>query len=161
MSFIDEWKEWSTAKKAISILVVCCIGLIIISVLTGGGSPDKNTATAPASDNNTTSTGNDTSNDSSNNTENSTTDEAKGVQVKVTYSGKWSGAIGSGGSSNTVSGTGDKVIDLDEGGIVSANAQKQDASSETLKIQILKDGKVIEEASTDSEYGVASVSGFA
>lgn len=44
MSFLDDWKEWSTAKKAISIIVVCCIGLIIIGMLTGGGTPDQNTS---------------------------------------------------------------------------------------------------------------------
>jgi len=44
MSFLDDWKEWSTAKKAISIVVVCCIGLIIIGLLIGGFSSDKNTS---------------------------------------------------------------------------------------------------------------------
>ena len=33
MSFLDDWKEWSTAKKAISILVVCCIGIIIVAMI--------------------------------------------------------------------------------------------------------------------------------
>ena len=42
--------------------------------------------------------------------------------------------------------------------VVSANAQKMDSGSGKLTIQILKDGKVIEETDTDSEYGVASVS---
>ena len=46
MSFIDDWKEWSTAKKAISIIVVCCIGLIIIGLIIGSGTPDKNTSPA-------------------------------------------------------------------------------------------------------------------
>lgn len=44
MSFLDDWKEWSTAKKAISIIVVCCIGLIIIGLIVGGFSSDKNTS---------------------------------------------------------------------------------------------------------------------
>ena len=44
MSFLDDWKEWSTAKKAISIIVVCCIGLIIIGLVIGGFSSDKNTS---------------------------------------------------------------------------------------------------------------------
>ena len=42
--------------------------------------------------------------------------------------------------------------------IVSANAQKMDGGSGNLTIQLLKDGKVIKESSTDSQYGVASVS---
>jgi len=44
LSFLDDWKEWSTAKKAISIIVVCCIGLIIVGLLIGGFSSDKNTS---------------------------------------------------------------------------------------------------------------------
>lgn len=44
MSFLDDWKEWSTAKKAISIIVVCCIGLIIIGLIVGSFSSDKNTS---------------------------------------------------------------------------------------------------------------------
>ena len=155
MSFLDDWKEWSTTKKAISILVVCCIGLIIIGALTGGGSPDKNTApTSDSSDNNTTTGTN------ADSTSNDTTTEATGIQVKITYSGDWSGAISTGGSTKSISGSGDETIDIEKGGMVSANAQKQDGSSNELSIQILKDGKVVEETSTDAEYGVAQVSGF-
>ena len=141
MSFLDDWKEWSTAKKAISILAVCCVGILLIAVLGGGGTSDKNTATK--------------TDDSS-----KTADEqVKGVQVKVIYSGEWSGAAGDASSMNSISGAGEETIDLDDDAyIVSANAQKKDASSDTLTIQILKDGKVVEESSTDAEYGVAQVS---
>ncbi len=141
MSFLDDWKEWSTAKKAISIIVVCCLGLIIIALITGGGTPDANTD-ASVSDSNV-----------------DTADQATGVQVRVIYDGKWQGAVGDTSSMNSVSGSGEETIDLDDDAyIVSANAQKQDGSSKTLTIQILKDGNVIEESSTDSAYGVASVS---
>lgn len=141
MSFLDDWKEWSTAKKAISILAICCVGILLIAVLGGGGTSDKNTATK--------------TDDSS-----KTADEqVKGVQVKVIYSGEWSGAAGDTSSMNSISGSGEETIDLDDDAyIVSANAQKKDASSDTLTIQILKDGKVVEESSTDAEYGVAQVS---
>lgn len=149
MSFLDDWKEWSTTKKVLSILVVCCIGLIIIGALGGGGSPDKNTATTTSSDDNSSSDSN-----------NTTTQEVQGKQVKISYSGKWSGALGTGGSTKSISGSGEEVIDIDESGVVSVNAQKQDGSSKELTVQILKDGKVVEESSTDAEYGVASVSGF-
>ena len=43
MSFLDDWKEWSTAKKALSIIGVCCIGIIIIGIIMGGLSSDQNT----------------------------------------------------------------------------------------------------------------------
>ena len=44
MTFLDDWKEWSTAKKAISIIGVCCIGIIIIGLIIGSASHDKNTS---------------------------------------------------------------------------------------------------------------------
>ncbi len=141
MSFLDDWKEWSTAKKAISILAVCCVGILLIAMLGGGGTSDKNTATK--------------TDDSSN----AADEQVKGVQVKVIYSGDWSGAAGDTNSMNSISGSGEETIDLDDDAyIVSANAQKQDSGSDTLTIQILKDGKVVEESSTDAAYGVAQVS---
>lgn len=141
MSFLDDWKEWSTAKKAVSIIAVCCIAVFIIAMIGGALSPDKNTASTTT------------------NTTDDNTNQVIGKQVKVIYSGEWSGAAGDTGSTNTISGSGEKTIDMDDdANIISANAQKKDSSSETLTIQILKDGKVVEESSTDAEYGVASVS---
>ncbi len=141
MSFIDDWKEWSTTKKVLSILVVCCIGLVIVGALTGGGSPDKNTATSSSSNDNNTTT-------------------ESGSYIKITYSGDWSGALSTGGSTKTISGSGEEKIEIKESGMISVNAQKQDGSSGELIVQIVKDGKVIEEANTDAAYGIAQVSGF-
>lgn len=146
MSFLDDWKEWSTAKKAISIIAVCCVGLIIIGAIIGAGSPDKNTAptTTSSSDNNTTA---------------DSTPEVKGVQVHVTYDGSWSGSIGDVSSQSTYSGTGEDTIDLpDAQSIVSAVVQKQSGDTSELKVEILKDGKVIKEGTTSAEYGVVTVS---
>lgn len=44
LSFLDDWKEWSTGKKVISIILVCCIGLIIIGAIGGFLFPDLNTS---------------------------------------------------------------------------------------------------------------------
>ena len=144
MSFLDDWKEWSTAKKAISILIVCCVGILIVAMIGGGLSSDKNTAP--------------TTTDNSNN-DDTAKEQAKGVQIHIIYDGDWQGAMGSGSSTKTISGTGETTLDVDDPDfVVSANAQKMDGGSGKLTIQILKDGKVIEETDTDSEYGVASVS---
>ena len=138
MSFLDDWKEWSTAKKAISIIVVCCIGILIIAIIGGGLSHDKNTSPSTKSNSNSA---------------------PQGKQIKIIYDGEWSGAAGDAGSVNSISGSGEKTIDVDKSAtIISANAQKKDASSSTLTIQIIKDGKVVKEASTNAEYGVAQVS---
>ena len=144
MSFLDDWKEWSTAKKAISILIVCCVGILIVAMIGGGLSSDKNTAP--------------TTTDNSNN-DDTAKEQAKGVQIHIIYDGEWQGAMGSGSSTKTISGTGETTLDVDDPDfVVSANAQKMDGGSGKLTIQILKDGKVLEETDTDSEYGVASVS---
>lgn len=145
MSFLDDWKEWSTAKKAISIIAVCCIAIFIVAMIGGGLSSDKNTSPSK------------TTTDSK--TDNAATEQVKGVQIHIIYDGEWQGAAGDLGSTNSISGSGEETIDMDDdASIVSANAQKMDDGSGTLTIQILKDGKVVEESSTDAGYGVAQVS---
>lgn len=145
MSFLDDWKEWSTAKKAISIIGVCCIGILIIAALGGGLSQDKNTA--PANNNN------------NNNNNNAQANQAKGVQVHIIYDGSWSGSIGDAGSQSTYDGDGEKTIDLpDASSVVSAAIQKKSDDSSELKVEILKDGKVIKDGSTSGQYGVVTVS---
>ncbi|WP_162993957.1 hypothetical protein [Halalkalicoccus subterraneus] len=79
--------------------------------------------------------------------------------IRVDYDGEWSGAVGSEGSSRSVDGSGTEEIEIDgDPMVISANAQKQDDSSDELTIQILQDGEVVAEQSTTAEYGVASVS---
>lgn len=86
----------------------------------------------------------------------STADHYEGYQVKIITDGSWSGSVGTDGSQSTYEGTGDKTIDLGkDGNIVSAAIQKK--SGGTLKVQILKDGKVIKEESTEAQYGVVTV----
>ena len=81
------------------------------------------------------------------------------LQVRIVYSGEWSGTVGDEGSSRSIQGVGTTVVDVnDDATIVSANAQKQAANGETLIVQILKGGEVIKKTSTDADYGVAQVS---
>ena len=145
MSFLDDWKEWSTAKKAISIIGVCCIGILIIAALGGGLSQDKNTAP--------------TTKDTSNNNDDAAKDQPKGVQVHIITDGEWSGSIGDTSSQSTYDGTGEDTIDIkDAQTVVSAVIQKKGGDSSELKVEILKDGKVIKDGSTTGEYGVVTVS---
>ena len=91
--------------------------------------------------------------------------ETNQVQVKVSYSGSWSGSYGTTSSFVIWKGTGDKTVIVNKPSgsgklfIVSATAQKQDDSSNTLTISILKmDGTVLQTASTSDAYGSAQVS---
>lgn len=79
--------------------------------------------------------------------------------VRISYEGEWSGAISGEGTIRSVQGEGTKTFQIQgEPVVVSANAQKRDGGSGTLTVQILKNGEVIKESSTDAEYGIASVS---
>jgi len=82
------------------------------------------------------------------------------VQVRIKCKGSWDGSIGVGTSSSSYSGKGDKTINLDgsSSDIVAAVIQKQGSGNSELKVEIIKNGKVVKEASTTSGYGVVSVS---
>ncbi|WP_124195064.1 hypothetical protein [Natrarchaeobius chitinivorans] len=81
----------------------------------------------------------------------------QGFQVRVVYDGDWAGAAGTEGSTSSIEGHGEEIIDVDDSDIISANAQKQDDSDRELVIQILEDGEVVAEESTTAGYGVAQV----
>ena len=84
---------------------------------------------------------------------------SKGIQIKVIYSDAWSGNYGSLGSSKSVDGTGTETFTIsDPELVVSAVFQKGDDSSETLTVEILKNGEVVKSESTNAAYGVVSIS---
>lgn len=81
-----------------------------------------------------------------------------GVQIRITYSGPWSGAYGDTGSMQSIDGSGSKIITLSNpGSIISTSFQKQDNSQNQLKVEILKDGQVLKMGSTTAAYGVVAV----
>ena len=80
------------------------------------------------------------------------------LAVRVQYSGSWSGAITEAGGTSSISGTGERTIDIDDDtSIVSANAQKSDSGGGELTIQVIEDGDVVAEESTRAGFGVAQV----
>jgi hypothetical protein len=89
------------------------------------------------------------------------------THIEVEYNGDWSGAAGSGGNTRTVSkrssvvsrSTDTAYVNIsDDASIISANAQKQEANSDTLTIRIVHQDEVVAEQSTSADYGVAQVS---
>lgn len=83
----------------------------------------------------------------------------KVIQIKVIYSGSWTGAYGDIGSTKSVEGTGTKTFTLSNPEfVISAVFQKDDDSSRTLTAEILKNGEVVKSESTSAAYGVVSVS---
>lgn len=168
--FVGLWSEWSTGKKVIAIIAVCCIGLLIVGFIGSIVSPDANTSSYDSSSVDDSESEEisedlkfDTSNDDSSSSSSSDSDDGVGdasLQVKVISSGSWSGSVGTASKQKTVSGSGTEVINLDGTGwdIASAVIQKQDGDSSTLTVQLIKDGKVKSEESTNAAYGVVSVS---
>lgn len=130
MGLKDDVKEWSNAKKAMTLIVICCAGIIILFTLFGTTTPDANT-----------------NNDVP-------------LQVKIISDGSWSGTIETTAESASYDGSGNKTIALNGTSFetVSASIQKTDEGSGELTVQILKDGKVVREGTTISEYGVVTVS---
>jgi hypothetical protein len=79
--------------------------------------------------------------------------------IRVEYSGSWTGAVSAGGNTRSTQEQGTTELDISGSpSIISANAQKQEANRETLRIQVLEDGTVVSESETSAEYGVAQTS---
>ncbi len=80
-------------------------------------------------------------------------------QVKVIYSGSWSGCYGDIGSLKSVEGTGTETFTISNPEfIVSASIQKKDDTDRTLTVEILKNGAVVKSESTSAAYGVVLLS---
>jgi len=85
------------------------------------------------------------------------------VLIKVEYGGQWQGAYGDTSGISSWSGTGSKTVTLNRPSdasiwTISANAQKMDGSTDTLRIMITKtDGTILKEGSTSAAYGVAQI----
>ena len=135
-------------------LLCCCVGLAIFGAIGGLIFPDSNTSDIY-----------DDSYDYSDDilsSGSSTLDDGIGdsdIQIRITCDGYWHGSVGVGSSQASYSGFGDKLINLDgdSSDIVAAAIQKQDSGDGKLKVEIIKDGKVVKDASTTSEYGVVSL----
>ena len=76
-------------------------------------------------------------------------------QVRITYDGSWSGRVGNPEYLQQVSGFGDDTISLDcvSWDEVYVNIGKTDYSSFNLTVQLLRDGEVVAENSTNSTTG--------
>lgn|GEM_PF-3249476 len=101
------------------------------------------------------------SNDTSNNTTTTTTTSNSGsgtAVVKIIATGNWSGSVSDGTTSKTIEGTGNYQQDMGSANIVSASIQKKTNSSDTLTVQVLQNGKVVKQESTNAQYGVVSIS---
>lgn len=160
--YIHGKREWSNQKIGIvliSVVVVMMAGLIAIGLTVDvpeQPAESNDSSSAPA-DSSTTPATEEKSTDKNGNTQSSD------VAIRVGYSGEWSGATSilyeGGSKSRSISGTGTTTIPISgDPESISVNAQKQDGSSATLVVQIIEDGEVIAESSTNSAYGIAQTS---
>ncbi|WP_143823805.1 DUF6517 family protein [Halosegnis longus] len=125
---------------------------------TGDGDGGQDATEAPDTEESTTETQTTEEQTTEEQTTEQTSSSEVTYQVRIQYTGEWSGSIGGDGSVRSVDGSGEQTFDIEgDSFIVSANAQKQDDSSDTLTVQILENGEVIAERSTSAEYGIAQV----
>ena len=116
--FFDDWKEWGTGKKIGSIILACCVGLLILGAIGSVMFPDANTSGLD----NTYHSDNverqdvDTGSSSSSSQVSDRDDDELGdskLQVRIKCKGGWDGSVGVGTSTSSYSGKGDKIINLD------------------------------------------------
>lgn len=82
-----------------------------------------------------------------------------GIQISVNYTGKWSGSINDGGSSQSVEGTGPKTFNITGSPqVVGCAFQKRDSGNKQLSASIISNGNVLKTTSTTANYGLAQVS---
>lgn len=90
------------------------------------------------------------------------------THLAVEYAGEWNGVVGDGGDQRAISresvgfgapaGYDTSYVRIDGSpGIVAANAQKWDGSDDPLTLRLVRRGRVVDEATTTAEYGVAVV----
>ena len=90
----------------------------------------------------------------------SSADNDSGLIIKITCPSEWSASFGDSEDSTTYKGTGDETIELSKTryDVLAAAVQKTKGNSDKLKVEIIKDGKVLDSDSTTKEYGVVTVS---
>ncbi|WP_295112445.1 zinc ribbon domain-containing protein [uncultured Methanobrevibacter sp.] len=82
------------------------------------------------------------------------------IQFKITCPVEWSASIGGDDTNTHYEGTGNKIIEVDPKNykVIAAAVQKTKSGSDNLKVEIIKDGKVVDTESTSKDYGVVTVS---
>jgi hypothetical protein len=148
------------------ILIPAIIAVVIIGVIafaftsgmfggSGGGAQVNNGGTGAAADNTNTGTSSGTT---SSGTSQTTADYDKGWEVRVIYSGEWSGKFGSGSNMQTETGFGSQTFPVTgPSGSVTATFTKADGGAgQIMFVDILKDSKVMATGDTTAEGGSAS-----
>ncbi|MDO5859763.1 hypothetical protein [Methanobrevibacter sp.] len=149
---IEQWNEFSTGLKVISLIMVCCIGLAIIGGIIGALMPDANTSQQMLLNNlddNNMLGGNLASSD-------------KDIKVKITCPVSWSASISDGNSTDTYEGTGNEVITMNRSdySALAVAAHKKTSGSDQLKIEIIKDGDVYARKATTSNNVISASTSF-
>ena len=80
------------------------------------------------------------------------------LALEVVYSGMWSGAYGTKDAIKSNEGFGNATLDLpSDATSIQAMFQKQESTSETLTLRLLRDGVVVQEASGSEPLAVVTL----
>ncbi|HMK54187.1 MAG TPA: hypothetical protein VK444_05335 [Methanobacteriaceae archaeon] len=147
---LDWWKKQiSSVKSMIGIVSLCFMGLIIIIGMDIITPPDKKNISnfRPAKNPTIAPT----------NTPSRSSSSHRGIQISVTSPCSWTGNYGDESKEQSVQGTESKTFSVSgRPNVVSAVFQKDDDGNDTLVVDLIKDGNVIERKSTCAQYGVVS-----
>jgi hypothetical protein len=147
---IETWNNQTNIVKALSIIGVCCIGLLLIVGIAGMFTPDKNTTGSVQSSPTQTTTTPSNQNPS---------DQNDNVVVTISATSSWQGNIGDKTGSRSIEGSGSQTFNLGASpGYVSVAVSKGFNSTGTLTVQILRGNKVVETQSTSAEAGMVTLS---
>jgi hypothetical protein len=82
----------------------------------------------------------------------------QGVWVHILYANEFTGSYGTPGRETTISGEGERLLQIPTSeGIVVANIQKTDGSSDKLTVEVYKNGVVVQEKSTITPKGIVEI----
>lgn len=160
MGMIRTGLKWIAIAFVGMIVVALALSLILGGGGGGGGGGGAPTATSANSGTSEVTTAATTQTSAPTDTETATSSSSSDIQVRVIYSGDWTGNVGSTATQRSVEGSGDETFDIEveqSFDVVSAVFQKTDDSDAEMTVQIIENGEVVEEQSTTAGYGTVSV----
>ena len=81
-----------------------------------------------------------------------------GVWVRIDYPGNYVGYVGAKGRYTQVNTTGEQLYQIPEvSGVIDGSIEKQDGSSETLSVDVFRDGMRVSGTNTTTPFGVADL----
>jgi len=142
----------------IAVVVIGIVAFVFTSGMFGGSGGNADVPNAGTGGTATDNTGS-SSGTTSSGTSQTTADYDKGWEVRVIYSGEWTGTFGSGSNMQTETGFGSQTFEVtNPSGSITATFKKADGGAgQIMFVDLLKDSKVMETGDTTDSGGSVTV----